>query len=137
MATAENLVLATHHDCAQAGCNEPATELVIEGSNLSMLFATGAALVCKKHTAENIGGVRIPLEQLAINQAIYRLDVEVEFLGPLPEKYNKAAPEVTEAHRAAVEAMQDVLREHGFTIGHTGHGSLRIGTVRDGRSEYV
>lgn len=60
--------------------------------------------------------------------ALYRLDVEMEFAGPIPARYNRAAPEVSAAHREAVEAAQEVMRRHGFTIVHTGHGSLRTGT---------
>jgi hypothetical protein len=60
--------------------------------------------------------------------ALYRLDVEMHFAGPIPERYNRAAPEVSAAHREAVEAAQEVMRRHGFLITNTGHGSLRTGT---------
>ena len=60
--------------------------------------------------------------------ALYVLDMHMEFAGPMPERYNRAAPEVTAAHREAVEAAQGVMRRHGFTITSTGHGSLRTGT---------
>lgn len=60
--------------------------------------------------------------------ALYVLDMQMRFAGPMPERYNRAAPEVTAAHREAVEAAQEVMRRHGFTITSTGHGSMRDGT---------
>jgi hypothetical protein len=61
--------------------------------------------------------------------ALYSLEVHLTFAGPMPEKDNPAAPEVSQAHWAAVEALENAIREHGFTIVHIGHGSLRIGSA--------
>lgn len=60
--------------------------------------------------------------------ALYELDMHMEFAGPIPARYNRAGPEVSAAHREAVEAAQEVMRRHGFTITTTGHGSMRVGT---------
>lgn len=60
--------------------------------------------------------------------ALYELDVSVVFAGPMPPRHNRGAPEVTVAHRAAVAALQQVLRAHGFIVSSTGHGSRRAGT---------
>lgn len=60
--------------------------------------------------------------------AIYELEIKVEFAGPVPERFNRAAPEVTPAHIAAVDAALDVLREHGFLVSHVSHGHLRTRT---------
>lgn len=51
------------------------------------------------------------------------------FVGPLPKRDNRAAPEVTPAHRAAVEAVRETLKSHGYTVVSMGHGSLRVGSA--------
>jgi len=58
--------------------------------------------------------------------ALYSLEIHLAFAGPRPEVFNRAAPEVTDAHHAAVDAARAVLEEHGFSIAHCGHGSRRI-----------
>lgn len=64
--------------------------------------------------------------------AVYELDLNVEFVGPMPERENRAAPEATPAERAIAEAVRGALREHGFTVTCLGRGSLRTGsTVAD------
>jgi hypothetical protein len=60
--------------------------------------------------------------------ALYDLDISVEFAGPMPGRYNGAAPEATPAQRAAVEAVRAILAEHGFIVTLLGHGSRRTGT---------
>lgn len=65
----------------------------------------------------------------AVSHAHYAMDVHIEFVGPLPDEYNRAAPEATPAQFAAVAAAQDALRAAGYAVVETGHGSLRLGTV--------
>lgn len=54
-----------NHTCAQTDCNEPATHLVVETSNLNMLFQSGAGLVCEKHAEdlEMVGGFSLELDR--------------------------------------------------------------------------
>lgn len=61
-------------------------------------------------------------------KALYALDVALTFAGPMPADPNAAAPEIQAAHTAAVEAAEEALREHGFTIVRVGHGARRVGS---------
>lgn len=53
--------------CAQMGCDADATDLIVEGHPLAMLFRSGAGLLCERHAkdCEQVGGIRIPLTTLA------------------------------------------------------------------------
>lgn len=56
------------HSCANAGCNEDATMLVIEAHPLfRMLFRSGAGLTCERHAKdlEAVGGVSIALADIS------------------------------------------------------------------------
>lgn len=61
--------------------------------------------------------------------AEYELDMHVEFVGPMPDRDNRAAPEASPAQFAAAAAVKAVLREHGFTVVGAGHGSRRVGST--------
>lgn len=67
-----------------------------------------------------------PGERSQTSEAVYQLDLKITFLGFRPCDHNRAAPEVTPACRAAVEAARRVLEDAGYTIAHVGHGSRRI-----------
>lgn len=58
--------------------------------------------------------------------AVYLLDMKITCVGPVPERYNRAAPEFSDAMHAAVEAAQAALRQAGYDIARTGYGSRRI-----------
>lgn len=60
-------------------------------------------------------------------KALYAFDVALTFAGPMPADPT-AAPEVEDARLAAVEAVAEALREHGFTIVRVGHGARRVGS---------
>lgn len=62
------------------------------------------------------------------SEAIYLGEMKITFAGDPPERYNRAAPEVTAVWVAAVEAAKLILRSHGFGVGRTGYGSRRVDT---------
>lgn len=69
------------------------------------------------------------------DMALYALDAYITFAGPVPERDNRAAPEVSAAQREAIEAVREVLVRHGFTLVRTGHGAKRLGTFTPASSE--
>lgn len=51
--------------CAQAGCDQGGTHVVVQSHGLALLFPTCAGVVCKKHAMDMaaIGGVPLPLSE--------------------------------------------------------------------------
>lgn len=50
------------HRCCQAGCDEAATQVVVEADRMAMLFRDGAGVMCDKHAQQiaAVGGVPLP-----------------------------------------------------------------------------
>lgn len=63
--------------------------------------------------------------------AVYKLDVEIFFAGPMPTDipYPRKPASVNDAERDGIEALVELLRSRGFLCSQVGHGTLRIGTV--------
>ena len=59
-------------------------------------------------------------------EAVYLLDVKITCLGAAPERYNRAAPEFSEAMWKAIDAATDALKQAGYEVARTGGGSYRL-----------
>ena len=58
-------VMTTGHECAQAGCDQDATHVVVETHSLALVARGGACLVCGHHATamEAVGGAACSLER--------------------------------------------------------------------------
>lgn len=53
--------------CARAGCEQPATHVVVQATDMTLLFRDGAGVVCEKdaNELEQVGGFALSLQEFA------------------------------------------------------------------------